>query len=90
MLKLFTTNQFEKDLKRMKKRGKELGKLWRVTSILLEQKRLDSSLRHHKLSGNYRGHWECHIEPNWLLIYRKTLDNVILVGTGTHSDLFKQ
>lgn len=74
----------------MKKRGKKLEKLWIVIEMLLKQKRLDTSMRNHKLGGNYKDHWECHIEPDWLLIYRKTVEKMILVGTGTHSDLFKE
>ncbi len=64
-----TTNAFDKDLKRAKKRGKNLNKLKVVIDTLSDGEPLDSHFRPHKLSGNWSGCWECHIESDWLLIW---------------------
>jgi len=89
MLKLVTTNQFEKDFQRMIKRGKDEGKILDVMGRLLNQERLDIIYRDHKLSGPLAGRWECHLEPDWLLIYIRKSDSIIFERTGTHSDLFR-
>jgi mRNA interferase YafQ len=57
---------------------------------LTKEESLDPKYRNHKLTGNYRDHWECHIEPDWLLIYRLTKTEIIFERTGTYSDLFKK
>ncbi|HFI0148192.1 TPA: type II toxin-antitoxin system YafQ family toxin [Streptococcus suis] len=90
MLTLVTTNQFKKDLKRIKKRGLSLNKLETVLECLLEERTLDSKHRDHALVGNYIGFRECHIEPDWLLVYAIDKGQLILTAsrTGTHSDLF--
>ncbi len=88
MLKIFYEGKFINDLNRMKKRGVKLHKLHTIISILTENKILDSKHRTHKLKGKYQSYYECHIEPDWLLIYKKTSLAVILIRTGTHSDLF--
>ena len=72
----------------MKKRGKDLSKLKIILNILSEKNQLSERYRNHKLVGNYRDYWELHIEPNWLLIYKKTKTILILERTGSHSDLF--
>lgn len=74
----------------MKKRGKDLEKLKYVVNELANQRPLDEKYRDHELTGNYRNFRECHIEPEWLLIYRieKGELTLALVRTGTHSDLF--
>lgn len=74
----------------MKKRGKDLEKLKYVVNELANQCPLDEKYRDHELTGNYRNFRECHIEPDWLLIYRieKGELTLALVRTGTHSDLF--
>lgn len=74
----------------MKKRGKDLAKLKYVVNELANQRPLDEKYRDHELTGNYRNFRECHIEPEWLLIYRieKGELTLALVRTGTHSDLF--
>lgn len=74
----------------MKKRGKDLEKLKYVVNELANQRPLDEKYRDHELTGNYRNFRECHIEPDWLLIYRieKGELTLTLVRTGTHSDLF--
>lgn len=74
----------------MKKRGKDLEKLKYIVNELANQRPLDEKYRDHELTGNYRNFRECHIEPDWLLIYRieKGELTLALVRTGTHSDLF--
>ncbi len=85
------TNQFEKDLKQAVKRGKSLDKLFAVIEKLKNDEPLEPKNRVHLLTGEYTGYWECHIEPDWLLVYEKFEDVLVLslYRTGTHSDLFK-
>lgn len=86
------TNQFKKDLKLAKKQGKDLDKLFEVINILANREKLDTKFKDHDLSGSYKGTRECHIEPDWLLIYE--IDNnaliLMLYRLGTHSELFKK
>lgn len=82
------TKQFEKDLKRNKKRGKNLDKFKIIARSLLEGKVLDPIHRDHKLTGDYVGRRDCHIESDWLLIYKIDKKHVIFERMGTHSDLF--
>jgi len=89
MLDIIPTRQFQKDLIKAKKRGKNLEKIGLVIDCLAEQKLLPLRHNDHILTGNYSRHRECHVEPDWLLIYKETEDELILVRTGTHSDLFK-
>ncbi len=90
MLDLVTTAQFRKDLKRIRKRDYDLSKLDDVLQTLLAEKPLQEKHRDHDLAGDYKGFRECHIEPNWLLIYAVDKGKLILTAsrTGTHSDLF--
>ncbi len=88
MLKLITTNQFKKDLKKVSKRGKNIDKLETVVNILQSGKNLEARYRNHQLTGNWLPCWECHVESDWLLIYQRSQTELILVRTGTHSDLF--
>ena len=88
MRRLKTTKRFERDLKRIRKRGKQLDKLWSVVDRLLNDEPLEARLREHTLSGQWQSFRECHIEPDWLLIWRETEESLILVRTGSHSDLF--
>lgn len=90
MLTLATTTQFRKDVKRMKKRGVKLEKLNFIIDKLLKEEVLDPKYRDHALVGNYIGFRECHIEPDWLLIYKVDKGQLILTAsrTGSHSDLF--
>ena len=87
-MRLRTTTRFEKDLKRSAKRNKDLTKLWSLVEYLLSGQRLESRYRQHRLSGTWSFYWECHIEPDWLLIWGSDGESVTLVRTGTHSDLF--
>lgn len=90
MLDLKITNQFKKDLKKIKKRGLNISKLDNIISKLRKQEQLEDKYRDHALIGNYIGFRECHIEPDWLLIYAINNEELILTAsrTGTHSDLF--
>ncbi len=84
------TRQFEKDIKRIKKRGKSLDKLKIIIRSLVAEEPLDPIHREHKLIGNWKDRRECHIESDWLLIYKTELDRIIFERTGTHSDLFQK
>lgn len=88
MLKHVYTNQFKKDLKLAKKRGKSIKKLKSIMTKISNEEPLDPKYKEHKLIGNYKGRFECHIEPNWLLIYLIAKDEVVFERTGSHSDLF--
>ena len=83
------TSQFKKDVKRMKKRGKDLSKLKEVLEKITRGQELEARYRDHVLVGQYRGTRECHVEPNWLLIYELGQSEVVLIRTGTHTDLFE-
>jgi mRNA interferase YafQ len=87
MLDLSYTHQFKKDLKLASKRGRKFFVLDEIITLLRKEKPLPPKNRNHKLGGDYVGHWECHIEPDWLLIYLKTSKILTLVRTGTHADL---
>lgn len=90
MLDLIMTGQFKRDLKRIQKRSLELELLKNVIRLLLEEQTLDEKYRDHALTGNYRGFRECHVQPDWLLIYAIDHNELILTAsrTGSHSDLF--
>ena len=88
MRRIAQRRQFRNDLKRQKRRGKDIEDLIAAVDLLAEYGSLPVSYRPHQLSGEWRGVWECHIEPDWLLIYDVTDEEVRLIRTGTHSDLF--
>lgn len=88
MRKPTVKNQFNKDLRRMEKRGKDPAKLKTAMSKLIAEEALEARFRDHALIGSYKGRRECHIEPDWLLIYKLENDEIIFERTGTHSDLF--
>ena len=90
MKKLSQTKQFAKDVKRAKKRGKSLAKLKAVVTTLANGKELDPKHRDHPLIGPWKGARDCHIEPDWILIYTIDSQNLRLERTGTHTDLFKK
>ena len=90
MLTPVYTRQFDRDVKRMKRRGKNLDTLKIILRYLVEEEPLDPIHRDHKLIGNWKGRRECHIESDWLLIYKTELDRIIFERTGTHSDLFQK
>ena len=90
MLKIKYHSKFKKDIKIIKKRNYDLSKLEKVIEILAEEKNLPAKYKDHSLTGIYRDFRECHILPDWLLIYRidKDILTLVLSRTGTHSDLF--
>lgn len=92
MYRIVNRNSFKKDLKRCKKRGYNIGSFASVASQLAKKGKLPAKYLPHKLTGNYKGFWECHIKPDWLLIWDQDDDKgeIHLVRTGTHSDLFKK
>lgn len=91
------TNRYEKDLKVMLKRGKDLSKMLYAIDLIFENAindfmphlLLPTRYRLHKLVGQYKDRWECHIEPDWLLVFYLDDEKLVLERTGTHSDLFK-
>jgi mRNA interferase YafQ len=96
MLELFETNLYKKELKLILKRGKKVKKIFDVVNLLLDNANkgiehhllLPTKYSLHKLSGKYKNYWECHIEPDWLLIYYLDHEVLRLERTGTHSDIF--
>ena len=88
MLAIKTTRRFEKDYVQQAKRKKDLGKLQFVMGALVNEQTLDAKYRDHQLVGRWVGRRECHIEPDWLLIYELDAESIIFERTGTHSDLF--
>ena len=90
MLKVEYTKKFKKEYKKIQKRGFDIQKLKIVVDMLRKQQPLPDKYRNHKLSGEYANCWECHIEPDWLLIYiiENDILTLTLTATGTHSDLF--
>ena len=90
MYKIHFTAKMKKDVKLMKKRGKNISLLTSVLSILASGQNLPSQNHDHQLSGNLADFRECHIEPDWLLVYRLENDTLTLIATetGTHADLF--
>ena len=87
-MKLSQTSQFKKDVRRQKRRGKDPAKLERVVRLLIGGKELPAAHHDHALMGKWIGRRDCHIEPDWILIYRLTEDELRLERTGTHNDLF--
>ncbi len=88
MKDLDRTTQFKRDVKRMQKRHKDLEKLKKVVELLLDGEPLPTKMLDHPLVGQYKGTRECHLEPDWLLIYFESDNLVRLERTGSHSDLF--
>jgi mRNA interferase YafQ len=80
--------RFLKEVQKAQKRGKDMEKLKDIVQLLLSEKVLPAKNRNHKLKGNFSGYWECHIEPDWLLVYKLKKTEVIFARMGTHSDLF--
>ncbi len=88
--RIIVTRRFQKDVKRCVKRGLPMEKLKKAIKLLEETGQLPSEYKAHKLTGQYSGSWECHIMPDWLLVWEQHNDELVLVmtNTGTHSDLF--
>ena len=92
MLQPIYTKQFKKDVKRIEKSGnKDVEKLKVVIKLLIDEKKLDASYREHNLKGNYKDRRECHIEPDWLLVYKvnKKEKTIAFERTGSHTDIFE-
>jgi mRNA interferase YafQ len=90
MLVPVRTTQFKRDVKLVQKQGKNMSKLKTVMTKLIHEEQLEIKHQDHKLSGDYKNHRECHIEPNWLLIYRIVAEEIHFVRTGSHSELFNK
>ena len=89
MKKLSQTTQFGRDVKRMRKRGKDLGKLREVVRLLASGVALSPKHRDHPLIGQWAAARDCNVEPDWILIYTVAPDSLRLERTGTHADLFR-
>jgi mRNA interferase YafQ len=87
---LLTTTAFEKDLRRAEKQGRDLDKLEAIVNLLQAQEELPARCRPHRLSGDWSGHWDCHVGPDWVLLYIATEKELILVRTGSHSEIFRR
>jgi mRNA interferase YafQ len=87
-MKVSQTSQFKKDIRKQQKRGKDLSKLKSAIDILLSGQDLPPKYKDHALIGNWDDHRDCHIEPDWILIYQLREDELRLERTGTHADLF--
>jgi len=90
MKRLSQTTQFSRDVKRMRKRGKDLSKLQEVVRLLASGSTLDSIFRDHPLIGPWQPSRDCHVESDWILIYTADETSLRLERTGTHSDLFRR
>ena len=89
MKKLSQTKQFVRDVKRLRRRGKDIGKLRTVVGQLARGRTLDTKHRDHALTGMWKHYRDCHIEPDWVLIYSMDRNNLRLERTGSHNDLFE-
>jgi mRNA interferase YafQ len=88
MREIVSPSRFRRDIKRMHKRGADLDKLTNVINHIAEHGEAPADTGPHKLSGDWANAWDCHIAPDWLLIFDVDDDAVALIRTGTHSDLF--
>ena len=84
----FYTRQFKKDLKLAQKRRKDINKLKEIMGFLIEGRELPVKYKDHPLRANFVDYRECHLESDWLLIYKSSPSEIYFVRTGTHSDLF--
>lgn len=92
MLKLESTSKFRRDVRRLHRRGYDLSLLESLIDRLAREETLEPQYRDHPLSGEYSGSRECHIRPDWLLVYRVDRRRLVLIEqrTGTHADLFDE
>jgi mRNA interferase YafQ len=88
-LKIFQTTQFRKDLKRGKKQKRNLDALKRAMNLFVQGDKLPAKFRDHALGGQWKDFRDCHIEPDWVLIYRIKGDELHLVRIGSHAELFE-
>lgn len=91
MLNIVISSQFKRDAKKAKRRGKNIDKLEDLVDRIAQGHTLPTHYRDHALASNWRGYRECHIEPDWLLIYRVNLNEKLLylTRTGSHADLLE-
>jgi mRNA interferase YafQ len=89
MRRVVQRRRFRNDLKRLKRRGRDLEELFAVVDLLAELGSLPDAYRPHSLTGEWKGVLECHVDRDWLLIYAVSDDQVLLIRTGTHADLFE-
>jgi mRNA interferase YafQ len=89
LLQIREGSRFRRDVKRLQRRDKDIGKLRAVIIELTNERFLDERYREHPLTGDWVNYRDCHIEPDWLLLYRITDNELQLARTGSHSDLFK-
>ena len=91
MLDVYFSVKFKRDYKRIQKQGKDVDRLLSVVDTLAAQKPLERKYKDHPMTGDFIGHRECHIEPDWLLIYKVEEDALLLTltRTGSHSELFR-
>lgn len=87
-LVLRQSSKFRRDVKRLLRNGVDLSRLEAIVETLAEQQPLDERHRDHPLISNWRGYQECYIQPDWLLIYRVAGDELQLIRTGSHAELF--
>lgn len=87
--RILSENRFKKDLKRIGKQGKDLDRLEAVVNVLRDRERLPPERCDHALKGGWKGYRECHIQPDWLLIYALDEETVRLARTGSHAELFE-
>ncbi|MBQ4132176.1 MAG: type II toxin-antitoxin system YafQ family toxin [Desulfovibrionaceae bacterium] len=90
MLTPVRSTRFKRDVKKAEQGGRDMSRLRACIICLLEGRPLPDSFRDHALTGNWKGYRDVHIEPDWLLIYRVTDNELHLVRTGTHSEIFKK
>ncbi|AGA34483.1 YafQ toxin protein [Thioalkalivibrio nitratireducens DSM 14787] len=90
MLTAVRSSQFKRDVKRLQKRGQDMGKLRIVLGLLIEKSPLPEAYQDHALRGNWRGYRDAYIEPDWLLLCRVVGDELHLARTGSHADLFRE
>jgi mRNA interferase YafQ len=90
MKEVSQTRQFSRDVRRMRKRGHDLGRLRQVVELLAKGETLPPRHRDHPLVGPWQRSRDCHVEPDWLLIYTADETSLRLERTGTHSDLFNE
>ena len=88
MRKPIYSSQFKRDLKKLKRSGRDMALFREVAALLLREERLPIKYRDHPLRPPFQGHRDCHIRNDWVLIYKRTEDAIIFERTGTHSDIF--
>jgi len=90
--KVSVTSSFKKDFKRCIKRGMDMSLITKAMDLLADNGSLPDEYYPHRLKGDRKGQWECHIQPDWLMVWEQNdnLLTLLFIETGTHSDLFKK